>query len=88
MPGSEFVIAADTVIKAVGQRPRSELLEWLPGLRVERGRLAVDEATGATGVPGVFAAGDLVSGGSIVVKAIRGAKLAARAVDAYLGAQP
>jgi dihydropyrimidine dehydrogenase (NAD+) subunit PreT len=88
VPGSEFVIAADTVIKAVGQRPRSELLEWLPGLRVEHGRLAVDEATGATGVPGVFAAGDLVSGGSIVVKAVRGAKLAARAVDAYLEAQP
>ena len=88
VPGSEFVIAADTVIKAVGQRPRSELLEWLPGLRVERGRLVVDEATGATGVPSVFAAGDLVSGGSIVVEAVRGAKLAARAIDAYLEAQP
>jgi glutamate synthase (NADPH/NADH) small chain len=86
VPGSEFVIEADTVIKAVGQRPRTELLEWLPGLRVE-GRLVIDEATGATGVPGVFAAGDLVSGGSIVVKAVRGAKLAAHGVDSYLRAE-
>jgi dihydropyrimidine dehydrogenase (NAD+) subunit PreT len=87
VPGSEFVIETDTVIKAVGQRPRSELLEWLSGLRVERGQLAIDEETGWTGVPGVFAAGDLVSGGSIVVKAVRGAKRAALSVDAYLEAQ-
>lgn len=87
VPGSEFVIAADTVIKAVGQRPRTELLDWLPGLRVQRGRLVVDEETGATDVAGVFAAGDLVSGGAIVVKAVRGAKAAAHGVDAWLEAQ-
>lgn len=85
--GSEFVIVADTVIKAVGQRPRSELVDWVAGLRAEGGRIVADPLTGATGADGVFAAGDAISGGSIVVEAVRTAKLAARGIDAYLEAR-
>jgi dihydropyrimidine dehydrogenase (NAD+) subunit PreT len=84
VPGSEFVIPADTVIKAIGQRPRSELADWLPGLRYDAGRIAADPQTGATGAPGVFAAGDAIAGGSIVVQAVRTAKLAAQGIDAFL----
>jgi dihydropyrimidine dehydrogenase (NAD+) subunit PreT len=84
VPGSEFVLEADTVIKAIGQRPRSELLDRLPGLSHESGRIVADPQTGATGAPGVFAAGDAVAGGSIVVQAVRTAKLAARGIDAFL----
>ena len=86
VPGSEFVIPADAVIKAIGQRARAELLDWIPGLRAVNGRIAADAETGATGAPGVFAAGDAVSGGSIVVEAVRSAKIAARGIDAFLEA--
>ena len=88
MPGSEFVIPADTVIKAIGQRPRSELADWLPGLRHEAGQIVADPQTGATGAPGVFAAGDAIAGGSIVVEAVRTAKLAAHGIDAFLKETP
>jgi len=86
VPGSEFVIATDTVIKAIGQRPRSEIMGWVAGLRDEQGRVAVDPQTGATDAAGFFAAGDVVSGGAIVVQAVRTAKLAARGIDAFLKA--
>jgi len=83
VPGSEFVLLADTVVKAVGQQPRSELLGWIEGLELRKGRIAVDEA-GRTGNPHWFAAGDAVNGGATVVEAVREAKLAARGVDASL----
>lgn len=84
VPGSEFVIEADAAIKAIGQRPRTNVLSWVEGLRTERGRVAVDAGTGATGNPKFFAAGDAVSGGSMVVEAVAQAKRAARGVDAAL----
>jgi len=84
VPGSEHVVPADTAVKAIGQAPRSELLSWVDGLELERGRIRVD-ADGRTGNPRYFAAGDAVSGGATVVQAVRGAKLAAAAIDAALG---
>jgi dihydropyrimidine dehydrogenase (NAD+) subunit PreT len=87
VPESEFVLPADTVIKAIGQRPRSELADWLPGLRYDAGRVVADPHTGATGAPGVFAAGDAIAGGSIVVEAVRTAKIATRGIDAFLKAE-
>ncbi len=84
VPGSEFVIDADTAIKAIGQRPRADVLSWVEGLLTERGRIVVDPETGATGNPKFFAAGDAVSGGSMVIEAVRQAKLAARGADAAL----
>jgi NADPH-dependent glutamate synthase beta chain and related oxidoreductases len=88
VPGSEFVLAADTAIKAIGQRPRADLLGWVPGLTTAGGRVEVDPASGATSNPKFFAAGDAVSGGATVVEAVRGAKLAARGVDAHLRSRP
>jgi dihydropyrimidine dehydrogenase (NAD+) subunit PreT len=83
IPGSEFVLAADTVVKAIGQRPRAEFLSWIPGLELEAGRVKVD-AGGRTGNPRFFAAGDAVNGGATVVEAVREAKLAARGVHEAL----
>ena len=82
VPGSAFAITADTAILAIGQRPRTEILSWIEGLELDRGRVVVDPATGATGNPRFYAAGDVVSGGSIAVEAVRQAKLTARAIDA------
>jgi dihydropyrimidine dehydrogenase (NAD+) subunit PreT len=84
VPGSEFVLLADTVVKAVGQQPRHELLSWIEGLELRKGLITVDEL-GGTGNARWFAAGDAVNGGVTVVEAVREAKLAAHGVDAFFG---
>lgn len=84
VPGSEFLLSADTVVKAIGQRPRLELEEWIPGLGFERGAVAIDPGTGRTGNPKFFAGGDMINGGASVVEAVRDAKRAAKAIDEWL----
>ena len=81
---SEFVVPADTVIFAVGQRP--ELDEGF-GVELGRGsRVVVTEDGGVeTGTAGVFAAGDAVSGTVSVITAIAAGRKAASAIDRYLG---
>jgi glutamate synthase (NADPH/NADH) small chain len=83
IPGSEFVLRVDTAILAIGQRPRRELLESIEEVTLERNTLVVD-AAGRTGNPKVFAGGDATNGGATVVEAVRGAKLAADAIDAQI----
>jgi glutamate synthase (NADPH/NADH) small chain len=84
VPGSEFVLRADTVVKAIGQQARAALLERIADLHVERGALGVDGRTGRTANPKFFAGGDVVNGGSSVVEAVREGKRAAAAIDAWL----
>ena len=55
--GSELRIPADTVVKAIGQEPRSTLLSWIDGIELDGGRVPVDER-GCTANPRYFAAGD------------------------------
>ena len=85
IPGSEFRMRADTVVKAIGQRPRAEFLAWIDGLELEHGTIVADPATGATTAPKYFAAGDACNGGATVVDAVREAKIAARGVHDLLG---
>lgn len=80
IPGSEFLVAADTVVKAIGQQPRTDFLRLVTGLELEGGTIVVDPETGATSKPGWFAAGDATNGGATVVEAVRQAKIAARGV--------
>jgi dihydropyrimidine dehydrogenase (NAD+) subunit PreT len=84
VPGAGFVIPADRIVKALGQEPLLELLDALPGLKHDRGRVAVDEATGATSVPGLFAGGDCLRNGGEVVDAVRDGKAAARGIHRAL----
>jgi glutamate synthase (NADPH/NADH) small chain len=74
VPGSEFVIPVDTVVKAIGQQPREEFRSLLE---------SVDE-DGRTRNPKVFAAGDAVNGGASVVQAVAEAKRAVTALDEAL----
>lgn len=62
-------IQADTVILAIGQGPASILSEKAQIATTLRGLFAVDE-NGMTNIPGVFAAGDVVSGPKTVVEAV------------------
>lgn len=84
VPGSEFIVPVDTVVKAIGQQPRAEFLSWIDGLEVKDGRIAVDPTTGQTGHPRFFAAGDACNGGATVVEAVREGKVAARGVHEWL----
>ena len=88
VPGSEFVIPADTAVVAIGQQPRRDLLSWIEGLELDGSCMRVDGATGRTGNPRYFAAGDAVSGGATVVQAVRDAKITARAIDEQLRSTP
>jgi dihydropyrimidine dehydrogenase (NAD+) subunit PreT len=81
--GSEFTLLAETAVKAIGQRPRSELADWIPGLELEHGAVKIDPETGRTTNPKFFAGGDAVNGTS-VVEAVRDAKRAAKAIDEWL----
>lgn len=82
--GSEFVLHADMVIKALGQEALIDLFRAVPGLKVERGRVVVDRATGATSIKKLFAGGDCTSKGAEVVDAVQEGKIAARGIHAML----
>jgi len=84
--GSETIIEVDNVIAAIGQFPELAFLEGDSGLKVTRwNTIDADETLGQTNVPGIFAAGDAVSGAATVVAAIGGARKAARSIHLYLG---
>jgi glutamate synthase (NADPH/NADH) small chain len=83
VPGSEFVLLADTIVKAIGQKPRTEFLELFEGLDMDGGTIAIDEQ-GRTTLPHVYSAGDAVNGGATVVEAVRIAKRVAAAVHEEL----
>jgi glutamate synthase (NADPH/NADH) small chain len=81
--GSEFTIEADLVLVAIGQSKLGALLGKLDGIRVEGGRVVVDEH-GATGRAGWYAGGDAANGGKEVVNAAAEGKAAARGIHRYL----
>jgi glutamate synthase (NADPH/NADH) small chain len=85
IPGSEHVIPADLVVEAIGQRIGVELREALPGVGITPGGLVhVCRETFETTRPGVFAAGDLVNGGTTVVQAVAEGTRAAQSIDRFL----
>ncbi|MGB3932585.1 MAG: NADPH-dependent glutamate synthase [bacterium] len=83
--GSEFKMEVDNVVLALGQGPNPLVPATTPGLEVsKKGTIVVDEETGATSIPGVFAGGDIVTGAATVIEAMGAGKRAARAIDDYL----
>ena len=84
--GSNFSIAVDTAIKALGYWPDPIIGKTTPGLEThDYGLVTVlDKATGATTRPGVFAGGDGVTGPDLVVTAMMGGRKAAAAIGEYL----
>ena len=85
VPGSEFEIAADLVLLAMGfTGPRREGLLADSGVELTPSGSVRTDADHQTSVPGVFAAGDARRGASLIVWAIREGRDAARGVDEYL----
>ena len=84
IPGSEFVMPADTVIVAIGQRPNPIIAKTTPQLKTtERGVLEMDEQ-GKTSLPGVYAGGYIIRGGATVLLAMKDGIEAAKRINAYL----
>jgi glutamate synthase (NADPH/NADH) small chain len=83
--GSNFIMDVDTVIVAIGNSSNPLVPKTTPGLEINKwGNIIVDPETGLTSRKGVFAGGDIVTGGATVILAAGAGKKAARAIDAYL----
>ncbi|MEG6615514.1 NADPH-dependent glutamate synthase [Peptococcaceae bacterium 1198_IL3148] len=83
--GSEYEMAVDNVVLALGQGPNPLVPRTTPGLELtKKGNIVANEETGETSKPGVFAGGDIVTGAATVIKAMGAGKKAARAINDYL----
>ena len=82
----EFVdLDCDTVIYALGTNANPIIGQSTPSLGLTlRGYIAADEETQATNLRGVFAGGDIVTGGATVILAMGAGRRAAKAIGAYL----
>ena len=86
VPGSELTIEADLVLLAMGfLHPEHDgLLADLDVALDARGNVKADTETRSTSAAGVFAAGDMARGQSLVVWAIAEGRTAAHGIDAFL----
>jgi glutamate synthase (NADPH/NADH) small chain len=85
IPGTQFSMRADLVLLAIGfSGPSpSRLLRDL-GIALDSKGLVATDASHRTNVPGVFAAGDMRRGASLIVWAIREGRDAASSIDRHL----
>ena len=87
--GSDFVLDVDTVIYALGTTANPIIAQTTPGLKTNKwGYLEVDEGTGMTSIPGVFAGGDIVTGAATVILAMGAGKRAAKGMLEFMGVAP
>lgn len=84
VPGSSFRLVVDRVVQAIGQGAGPELGTVLAAARAEQGSAWVKPETQETGVPGLFAGGDISRGAGTVVEAVGDGKRAVDAIHAYL----
>ena len=89
IPGGDFDRPAQLVVKALGFEPENLPQSWsAPDLKVTRwGTVKADVRNQMTNLDGVFAAGDIVRGASLVVWAIKDGRDAADAIHRYLQAK-
>jgi glutamate synthase (NADPH) small chain len=87
--GSEYEVSVDLVIVAIGNGSNPIIQRTTEDLNYNRwGNILVDEETMATSKPGVFAGGDIVTGGATVILAMGAGRQAARAINSYLNSTP
>jgi glutamate synthase (NADPH/NADH) small chain len=80
LPDSQYTIACDLLVPAIGQSPLAHLVQDIRNVEVRDGRIVAEPQTGRTANPRYFAAGDCVNGGREVVDAVAGGKRAALAI--------
>jgi glutamate synthase (NADPH/NADH) small chain len=85
IPGSEYIIAVDTAIAALGTRPNPIIPQSTEGLETSKwGTVIADEISGQTQKAKVWAGGDIVTGAATVISAMGAGKRAAADMDKYL----
>ncbi len=86
VPLDEYVdLDCDTVVYALGTKANPIVTQSTPGLTLNKwGNIVADDLTQATSLRGVFAGGDIVSGGATVILAMGAGRRAAKAIAAYL----
>jgi len=85
--GSEFQLSADTWVMAMGQGPNPVWANTIRGLTAgTQGGLDEKADTHGTCIPGVFAGGEMISGGAIAL-AMRSGRAAARSIHRYLNSR-
>jgi glutamate synthase (NADPH/NADH) small chain len=83
--GSNFEIEVDVVVIAIGNSSNPLVVRTTPGLETNKwGNIIVNEETMETSRPGIFAGGDIVTGGATVILAAGAGKKAARAMHRYV----
>tara|TARA_Y100000758_G_C16064072_1_gene425610 strand:- start:509 stop:1948 length:1440 start_codon:yes stop_codon:yes gene_type:complete len=86
IPNSEYEIKADMIIKALGFDPEDlpKLFDSKDLLVSKLGTIKINQTTMETNLEGIFAAGDIVRGASLVVWAIKDGRDAAISINKYL----
>ena len=82
--GSEKLMEADSVIIAVSQSPKNNIVSNTENLETNRHGLLVIDDIGHTTKEGVFASGDVVTGARTVVEAVAHGKKVADAIDEFV----
>jgi len=83
--GSDYDVPLDVAIVAVGNGSNPIIRKTTPGLQFnQRGNIIVDSNTMATSKSGVFAGGDIVTGGATVILAMSAGRKAAAAIEEFL----
>jgi homotetrameric NADPH-dependent glutamate synthase len=78
-------LECDTVIYALGTKANPIITQSTPGLSLNKwGNIVADDVTQATSLPGVFAGGDIVTGGATVILAMGAGRRAAKGIATYL----
>ena len=84
--GTEHVLDVDMVVYALGTSANPIIAQSTPGLKINRwGYIEIDETTGMSSVPGVFAGGDIVTGAATVILAMGAGRRAARGMLQHMG---
>jgi glutamate synthase (NADPH/NADH) small chain len=83
--GSEFVLPINMAVIATGNRGNPLVQSTTPDLKTnQRGYIVADDNSLKTSKKGVFAGGDIVTGGATVILAMGAGRKAARSIDEYL----
>jgi len=82
--GTEFKINVDLVVQAIGTKPGNEVLKFSQSLKTKGKGIVEVNDNFETGIPGVFAGGDVVNGGATVVQAVGEGKKAAQSIDHFI----
>jgi glutamate synthase (NADPH) small chain len=85
IPDSEYILDIDMAVIAIGNGSNPIIQQTTPDLGYNKwGNILVNEETMATSKPGVFAGGDIVTGGATVILAMGAGRKAAKSINEYL----